>query len=98
MADNLTAFSNQCGILSFLWMNYRDDQDFIDFIEYNDLGLPLSYAIENNIVTPNGSARELISETFNLLLAALKIEDEGFESLDEMLDLADQQDEQDEIE
>jgi len=90
MTDNLTAFSNQCGILSSLWMLYRDDKDFVDFVEYNDLGLPLAYAIENNIVVPQPPAEELVRETFSLLLASLKVDDEGFEDLDEILDLAEE--------
>lgn len=70
-------------------MNYRDDAEFIDFIEYNDLGLPLSYAISNNIVAVQQPAKEMIAETFKLLLAALHIEDEGFETLDELFDASD---------
>lgn len=88
MTDNLTAFSNQCSILSELWMSYRDDQDFIDFVEYNDLGLPLAYAVANNIVVPQPPAKELISETFSLLLSSVQVDDEGFETLDEIFDLA----------
>ena len=88
MADNLTAFSSKCEILAELWMNYRDDQDFIDFVEYNDLGLPLAYALFNNIVESKPPAVEMINETFTLLLASLRIEDEGFELLDEMFDIA----------
>lgn len=88
MTDNLTAFSSKCEMLAELWMNYRDDQDFIDFIEYNDLGLPLAYAIFNNIVDSKPAAVEMINETFSLLLAALNIEDEGFELLDELFDIA----------
>lgn len=74
-------------------MNYRDDPDFVDFIEYNDLGLPLSYAIFNNIVDTKPSATEMINETFSLLLAALHIEDEGFTLLDELFDSAEASDE-----
>ena len=74
-------------------MNYRDDADFIDFIEYNDLGLPLAYAVFNNIVATNPPAIELINETFTLLLAALNIEDEGFQVLDELFDLSEVSDE-----
>lgn len=92
-ADSSTHFSKKCEILSELWMNYRDDMDFVDFIEYNDLGLPLAYAVFNNIVSTNPPAVELINETFTLLLAALNIEDEGFELLDELLDLAEIPDE-----
>jgi hypothetical protein len=34
-------FDNKISILAELWMNYRDDEELQDFIEYNDLGLPL---------------------------------------------------------
>ena len=89
MADNLTAFSNKCEILSELWMQYRDDVDFVDFVEYNDLGLPLAYAIANQIVEPKPPSKQMIDETFSLLLQAVNVQDEGFETLDEIFDLAD---------
>lgn len=73
-------------------MQYRDDVDFVDFVEYNDLGLPLAYALTNRLVQPLDPAQEMINETFNLLLQALNIEDEGFETLDELFDLSDIQD------
>ena len=31
-------FSNKVSILAELWMNYRDDEQLKDFVEYNDLG------------------------------------------------------------
>lgn len=68
-------------------MNYRDDEEFIDFVEYNDLGLPLAYGVANQIIDSLTSAGEtLIEETFDLLLAGLSIEDTGFEYLDDMLE------------
>ena len=83
--NNTTRFSDRCGILADLWMNYRDDEEFIDFIEYNDLGLPLSYLLAENIVDVTTKAETFINETFDLLLAALDIEDTGFDTLDDML-------------
>ena len=80
-----TTFSNRCDILADLWMNYRDNEDFKDFVEYNDLGLPLSYAISKEIVISTGNAEMLIDETWEVFLAALDTEDTGFESLDEVL-------------
>lgn len=83
-----TPFSNKCQILGDLWMSYRDNEDFIDFIEYNDLGLPLAYALANSIVKPTPLAEGFINESFFLFLESLGIEsDTGFESLDELLDL-----------
>ncbi|NDB85023.1 MAG: hypothetical protein EB127_20325 [Alphaproteobacteria bacterium] len=87
-----TNFSNKTSILSELWMNYRDDEGLQDFIEYNDLGLPLAYFIYNELVLPTKQSEVYIEETFNLLIAALQVEDTGFESLDEMLGAANQND------
>lgn len=87
-----TNFLNKTSILSELWMNYREDEGLQDFIEYNDLGLPLAYFLYNELVLPTKQAEVYIDETFNLLVAALEVEDIGFESLDEMLGVANQDD------
>ena len=81
-----TTFSNKCSILSDLWMNYREDEGMQDFVEYNDMGLPLAYFIDSDIVTPKDQAKMFVDETFNLLLGALDIEDQEFETLNEMLE------------
>ena len=80
-----TTFSNQCEILSELWLDYRDDEEFQDFIEYNDLGLPLAYAFANGIVEQSPMGENFVTEAFNLLLAGLEIEDAGFETLQDVL-------------
>jgi hypothetical protein len=79
-----TTFTNKINILSDLWISYRDESEFTDFIEYNDLGLPLAYLIGAGIVKTTDMADNLINETFDLLLAGLGIEDEGFESLEDI--------------
>ena len=81
-----TTFDNKCVILSDVWLNYRDDEDLEAFVQYNDLGLPLAYAIGEKIVKPTAEAKKFVEEAFDLLVVALDIEDEGFESLDEMFD------------
>ncbi len=80
-----TTFENKCDILSDLWMNYRFEKQFEDFVEYNDLGLPLGFMISEDLVSPKALAKSMIDETFALLLASLGIEDTGFESLDDLL-------------
>ena len=80
-----TDFSNKITILAELWMNYRDDDHLDDFMEYNDLGLPMAYLLMNEIVLPSEQSEMYINETFDLLLAALTVKDTGFESLDELL-------------
>lgn len=82
----MTDFSNKVKILADLWINYRDEDDFVDFCDYNDLGLPLAYLADNGLATASELGNKYIAETFDLLLVSLKIsEDTGFEDLDEML-------------
>ncbi len=88
---NETTIENKIDILSEIWLNYRQDTEFTDFIEYNDLGLPLAYAISAQIVPITDRAKGFVEETFALLLAGLDIaEDTGFESLDDILQLGDE--------
>lgn len=82
-----TSYENKCAILSEIWLSYRDDEEFEDFISYNDLGLPLAYLLDNNIVKNTPEAALFIEEAFSLLLAGLEIpEDTGFESLEDLLE------------
>jgi hypothetical protein len=67
-------------------LNYKQDPEFADFIEYADLGLPLAYAISNGIIETAPLAENFIVETFDLLLGALEIEDTGFEVLADILE------------
>ena len=82
-----TNFSNQTSILADLWINFRDEGEFKDFLEYNDIGLPLAYYIHTDLVTPTDQAKMFVEETFNLLCAALGLDVDGeYESLNEMFD------------
>ena len=86
MSDNITTpFSNKASILAELWMNHRADEEFRDFVEYNDLGLPLAYAIAENVISVSDKARLFVEETFDVFLAGLEMEDTGFDNLDELL-------------
>jgi hypothetical protein len=84
-----TTFDNKCAILADLWLNYRDDEQFEDFIEYNDMGLPLAYALSEGIVKGTDMSTKFIDETFDLLIASLEIDDIGFDNLDELLSAGD---------
>ena len=81
----MTSFEHKCNILSKLWTTYKFDTAFSDFVEYNDLGLPLAFAISEELVRPTVKSKGLIEETFNILLGLLELEDEGFETLEDML-------------
>lgn len=80
-----TDFSNKISILADLWINYRDQDEFLDFVEYNDLGLPLAYLVSTDLAAVTEQGKIYIDETFNLLCAALELDLDGeYTSLIEM--------------
>jgi hypothetical protein len=83
-----TLFSKKCEILGDLWMDYRTDEEFQDFIEYNDLGLPLAYAVASDLIEILPIAESYIDETFDLLITSLGLTDTGFDSLEQILESA----------
>lgn len=82
---NQTPYAKRAEILGDFWISYKEDPDFTDFVEYNDLGLPLAYAIAKEIAHSTAKAEMFINETFDLLLEALGEEDTGFELLSDLL-------------
>lgn len=83
MTEN--TIENKIAILAELWINYRNDENFEDFIAYNDVGLPLAYLLDNDIVKGTEIANKFISETYNLLLASLEVEDsQDYQTLDDI--------------
>jgi hypothetical protein len=79
-----TSFEKRCQILSDLWIQYGDEPELSDFVSYNDLGLALAFAISEDIVKTTTVAESYIHESFDLLLESMKLEDTGFEGLDEV--------------
>jgi hypothetical protein len=83
----MTPFSKRCEILSTLWMEHRGSEDFDEFIEYNDIGLPMAHYIAEKLVEPTRQGEIYIDETFELFLTLLGIKDEEFDNLDEVFDV-----------
>jgi len=84
----MTDFSNVCDILGELFANYKEDKDFKDFIEFNDLGLPIAYLTKENLVVPSDDGARYIMETWEIFLTGLGLDDTGFTNLDSVLDSA----------
>lgn len=80
-----TSIINRAEILAGLWINQRDNEDLADYMDYNDLGLPLAYALAEGIITTNPKVEENINDSFNMLLKVLEIEDTGFISYRDLL-------------
>ena len=84
----MTDFSNKIDILGDLFANYKDDEDFKDFIDFNDLGLPLAYLTREGLCEVSDDGERYISETWELFVKSLGIEDIGFNDIDEMFQAA----------
>ena len=83
-----TTFENKCAILADLWLNYKDNEELEDFVEYNDLGLPLAYVIHTGLATVTDDGTLYVDETFNLLLSGLGLDLDGeYDSLNEIMEL-----------
>jgi hypothetical protein len=78
-------FANKAGVVGQLWIEFRNDESFSTFMEYNDLGCPLSYMVAEGLVkelSPIGE--EMIEETFKMLLNLLEVTEEDLLVLPEI--------------
>jgi hypothetical protein len=81
-----TTFENKALILGQLWIHLDDDSEWTDFFEYNDLGLPLAFAYAEGIINHTPTLEQYVSETWDLLIEGLDMEDTGFEDLQQVLE------------
>jgi hypothetical protein len=81
----MTSFESKAQILGELWINYKGDDEWVDFFEYNDMGLPLAFAFAEGIVNHTNTLEQYINETWFLFLEGLDIEDTGFEDISDLL-------------
>ena len=79
-----TDFSNQVNILGEFYINYREDSDLKDFLEFNDIGLPLSYLASEGLCDISEDGKKYVAESWEMFLLAMGITDEGFENLGEI--------------
>lgn len=84
----MTNFSSKCSILGEIWEDHREDKEFVNFVEYNDLGLPLGYLNSEGLAVPTSDGMRYIEETFDLFLSSLNVEDTGFNDLNEVMTAA----------
>jgi len=91
----VTDFTRMCEILGSLYANYKQDDDLKDFIEFNDLGLPLAYFVSEDLCQVSDDGARYITETWQLFLASMDLQDTGWDSLDQMFAAKIEDDEQD---
>lgn len=79
-----TDFSNQINILGEFYINYREDSELKDFLEFNDIGLPLAYLASESLCDISDDGKKYVAESWEMFLLAMGITDEGFENLGEV--------------
>ena len=79
-----TDFSNQINILGEFYINYREDSELKDFLEFNDIGLPLAYLASEGLCEISEDGKKYVAESWEMFLLAMGITDDGFENLGEI--------------
>lgn len=74
--------ADKAGLLGQLWIDYRDNEDFSVFMEYNDIGLPLSYVVAEGLVPGlTNLGEDYINETLEMFLKLLEITEQEVDML-----------------
>lgn len=81
-----TSFSTKCEILAEVHTEAKWNDQLKDFKEINDIGLPMAYLIDRDLVTPKDDADKYIEETWQELCKALEVDPEReYDNSDELL-------------
>jgi len=77
--------ANKAGIIGQLWIEFRNDEDFTAFMEYNDLGCPLAYMVAEGLISElSPVGEEMLEETFKMFLQLLNISEQEIDVLPEV--------------
>jgi hypothetical protein len=66
--------ADKAGVLGQLWIDFREDEDFSEFMNYNDMGLPMSYMLASGLIkelTPLGE--QYINESFDMFINLIEV-------------------------
>lgn len=73
-------------LVEFIQANFTNPK-FNEFFDYNDLGLPLAVAFENDLCTLNDKGTEVLNETYDLMLDEYGVDkDKTYETLDDIIE------------
>jgi len=82
-----TSFLTKCKILSELSVESSWNTDLNDFAKYHDVGLPMAFMIDQDLIELKDGAESYIEETWVDLCKVLQVDPEAeYESADDMVD------------
>ncbi|NDA95655.1 MAG: hypothetical protein EBY03_05915 [Actinobacteria bacterium] len=79
-----TDFSKKIEILGDFYTQFRDNEKMKEFIEFNDVGLPLAYLTAEGLCEITEDGKKYVAETWDLFLGIIGIKDTGFEHITEI--------------
>jgi hypothetical protein len=83
----INEMDRKIGVLADLYLNYRDEDQFKEFADYNDIGLPIAHLVHTGLCNMNREAEVYVEETYDLLISAMGVDPEqGYQTIDDMLD------------
>ena len=71
-----TSFLTKCEILAEVHLEATWNIDLNEFREYNDLGLPLAYSLDKDLIELKEGAEVYIEDTWNNLCKMLGVDNE----------------------
>ena len=75
-------FDEKAGVVSTLWFELRNSDEFADFVTYNDIGCPLAYMYANGLVKElSEQGIEMITETFGIFLELLDVTEDVIDEI-----------------
>jgi hypothetical protein len=77
MSEKITPPSDRRAILAELWREERDNESLQELFEYGDIGFPLAYTIEEDIVPQTLVAQKYLDDLWEHLLLYFGVDDTG---------------------
>jgi len=85
-----TRFSKQCKVLSELYDNFSDDEEWEIFFLEQDMGVPLALLFMRDACQPTEIGKAFVEESWNALCEVLDIDFfSDYDSLEAMLEFSD---------
>lgn len=75
-------------VVSEAWFAVMANEAWGDILKYGDLGFPLAYAAQNDLVEVNKTGQDYITEVYGVLLQSLGLPDVEYGSFTEMNEAA----------
>jgi len=82
----INQLNNKIAVLADLYLNYRDEEQFKEFADYNDIGLPIAHLVHTGLCSMNKEGEVYVEETYDLLVTAMGVDpEESYVTIEDMV-------------